>query len=181
MPRMDGIQSTNPGEPIGRFERPNVLSSVDLLTHGRNRIGKSAVVIDDVGHYEAIGVAEYLMEAGASVSFITTQAMFGPKVETALMTEPALERLDKGQFRVYTRHRVTDVGDEEATISPTYEGAARSIPAETVVFVSANRPNRDLFNELRGKIPEVHVVGDANSPRFLQTAIREGHLAAKAI
>jgi 2,4-dienoyl-CoA reductase-like NADH-dependent reductase (Old Yellow Enzyme family)/thioredoxin reductase len=181
MPRMDGIQSTNPGEPIGHFERPNVLSSLDLLTHGRNRIGKSAVVIDDVGHYEAIGVAEYLMEAGASVSFITTQAMFGAKVESALMTEPALERLDKGRFRIYTRHRVTDVGDEEAIIQPTYEGAAHAIPAETVVFVSANRPNRDLYNELRGKIPQVHVVGDANSPRFLQTAIREGHLAAKAI
>ncbi|MBI1179370.1 MAG: FAD-dependent oxidoreductase [Alphaproteobacteria bacterium] len=181
MPRMDGIQSTNPGEPVARFDRPNVLSSIDLLTHGRNRIGKSAVVIDDVGHYEAIGVAEYLVEAGAAVSFVTTQAMFGPKVETALMTEPALERLSGKDFRVYTRYRVTELGDEEATIAPTHAGAKSRVPAETVVFVSANRPNRELFDELRGKIPEVHVVGDANSPRFLQTAIREGHLAAKAI
>jgi hypothetical protein len=151
------------------------------LTHGRNRIGKSAVVVDDVGHYEAIGVAEYLMESGASVSFITTQAMFGTKVESALMTEPALERLNRGKFQVFTRYRMTDIGDEEATIQPTYEGAPVAVPAETVVFVSPNRPNRELFDELKGRIAEVHVVGDANSPRFLQTAIREGHLAAKAI
>ena len=180
MPRMDGIQSTNPGEPIGHFDRPNVLSSVDLLTHGRNRIGKTAVVVDDTGHYEAVGIAEYLIENGATVSYINTQAMFAPKVETALMTEPALERMGD-KLRVYTRYRVTDIGDEEATIAPTYPGEAKPVPAETVVFVSPNRPNRDLFNELTGKVAEVHVVGDANSPRFLQTAIREGHLAAKAI
>jgi NADPH-dependent 2,4-dienoyl-CoA reductase/sulfur reductase-like enzyme len=180
MPRMDGIQSTNPGEPIGHFDRPNVLSSVDLLTHGRNRIGKTAVVVDDTGHYEAVGIAEYLIENGATVSYINTQAMFAPKVETALMTEPALERMGD-KLRVYTRYRVTDIGDEEATIAPTYPGEAKPVPAETVVFVSPNRPNRDLCNELKGKVAEVHVVGDANSPRFLQTAIREGHLAAKAI
>ncbi len=180
MPRMDGIQSTNPGEPIGHFDRPNVFSSIDLLTHGRNRIGKSAVVVDDTGHYEAVGIAEYLIENGASVSYVSTQATFAPKVETALMTEPALERMGD-RLRVYTRYRVTDIGDEEALIAPTYPGDAKPVPAETVVFVSANRPNRDLFDDLRGKIPQVHVVGDANSPRFLQTAIREGHLAAKAV
>jgi NADPH-dependent 2,4-dienoyl-CoA reductase/sulfur reductase-like enzyme len=180
MPRMDGIQSTNPGEAVDGFDRPNVLSSIDLLTHGRNRIGKTAVVVDDVGHYEAVGVAEYLIEGGAAVSYLSTQAAFAPKVETALMTEPALERMGD-RLRVYTRHRLTRAGEEEAVIAPTYSSAEARIPAETVVFVSANRPSRELFDDLRERVAEVHVVGDANSPRFLQTAIREGHLAAKSI
>lgn len=181
--RMDGLQSTNPGAPVANFERPNVLSSVDLLSHGRNMIGKSAVVVDDVGHYEALGVAEYLVENGASVTFLSTKKELGAKVETALMVEPALERLAaaKEDFTLIIRHRLMDVGEDEAVIAPVYEGPKRSVPAETVVFVSANRPNRELYNELSGQVGDLHIVGDANSPRFLGAAFREGHLAAKAV
>ena len=64
---------------------------------------------------------------------------------------------------------------------PIYEGPSRSVPAETIVFVTANRPNRELYNVLGGKVGELHIVGDANSPRFMGAAFREGHLAAKAI
>lgn len=180
-PRMDGIQSTNPGEVIHGMDLPSVMSSVDLLSQGRNRIGKSAVVVDDSGHYEAIGVAEYLAENGASVTFLSTQISFGSKVETALMTEPALERLAQHDFEFLTRYRLMDVDEEEATIAPVYDGPSRKVPAETVIVVTANRPNRDLYNELKDDIPAAHIVGDANSPRFVETAIREGHVAAKAI
>lgn len=184
--RMDGVQASNPGAPVKNFDRPNVFSSTDILNEGRNSIGKSAVVIDDVGHYEAIGVAEFLVEAGAAVTFVTTAKAFGPKVESALMTEPALERLSKGDFTIKTRHRLTNVGDDEVTIAPTYMDAGethanQTLAAETVVFVSNNRPNRDIYNELTGKIDELHIVGDANSPRLMQVAFREGHRVALGI
>jgi 2,4-dienoyl-CoA reductase-like NADH-dependent reductase (Old Yellow Enzyme family)/thioredoxin reductase len=181
MPRMDGIQSTNPGEPIKGIDQPNVFSSSDLLLYGRNRIGKTAVVVDDTGHFEAVGIAEFLAENGADVTFVTTHKGFAPKVETALMTEPALERLAKGNFKLLIRHRVTEIENDEAVIAPTFEGPSFKAPAETVVFVSQNRPNRDLYNDLGGKVETLSIVGDANSPRFLQTAIREGHLAARGL
>jgi len=180
-PRSDGIQSTNPGAPISNFDRPNVLTSVDLLSHGRNLIGKSAVVVDDVGHYEAIGVAEYLVENGTAVTFLSTKPAFGPKVESALQVEPALERLSNGDFQLYIRHRLLEVGDDEALIAPTHEGSSWTVPAETVVLVSAPRPNRELYNELRDQIDDLLIVGDANSPRFIDAATREGHLAARSI
>ena len=183
LPRMDGVQTTNPGLPVLNFRLPHVLSSVDLLTPGLNHtIGKSALVIDDVGHYEAIGVAEYLMEAGASVTFVSTKAGFGTKVETALQTEPALERLMKnGKFTLFTRHRLAEVQAQECIIAPTHDGAGRRVSAETVVFVTANRPNRDLQDALAGQTPVLHVIGDANSPRFLDAAIREGNFAGRSI
>lgn len=180
-PRMDGVQSTNPAETIKGMDLPSVMSSVDLLSQGRNRIGKTAVVVDDLGHYEAIGVAEYLAENGASVTFVSTQKAFGPKVETALQAEPALERLALLDVEILTRHRLMNVDEDEATIAPVYDAPSRKVSAETVVVVTANRPNRDLYNELKDDIPAAHIVGDANSPRFVETAIREGQMAAKAI
>jgi hypothetical protein len=55
------------------------------------------------------------------------------------------------------------------------------LPAETVVFISNNRPNREIYTELSGRIVDTRLVGDANSPRFLETAIREGHIAGASI
>ena len=63
-------------------------------------------------------------------------------------------------------------------------GAFR-VPADRVVFISHNQPNRDLANELADALAgsgiALQVVGDANSPRFLPVAIREGRLAGMAV
>jgi hypothetical protein len=55
------------------------------------------------------------------------------------------------------------------------------LAADTVVFVSHNRPNRELYSELLRRVADLRVVGDANSPRFLETAIREGHIAGASV
>jgi len=62
-----------------------------------------------------------------------------------------------------------------------YGGASIDVLADTVVFVSHNAPNRDLLDTLDGFTGMVIPVGDVRSPRYLQTAIREGHLAARSI
>jgi len=180
-PRLDGMQSTNPGEPASGMERPRVCSTVDILSLPTGRIGKTALVVDDTGHYEAIGIAEYLAAAGASVTFVTTCSAIAPKVESALMVEPVLARLASHDFNSLMRHRLVAVRDGEAEISPVYSKESRLVPAETVVFVSPNAPNRELSAELSGKVANLQLVGDAKSPRFISAAFREGHLAARAI
>ena len=184
MPRMDGIQLSNPGEPITGFAQPHVLSSNDLFLSPNRAPGKSAVVIDDSGHYEAIACAEYLAERGAEVTFITRHISFAPLVESALMTEPALRRLHEGKFTLHTRMRALSIGPDHVVIAPTFlpanSNATLSVPADTVVFVSRNRPSRDLAEALQESGVAVSLVGDANAPRFLLAAIREGNLAGAA-
>ena len=58
---------------------------------------------------------------------------------------------------------------------------SESIDVEKVILVSANKSNRDIFDSLDGSIENLQVVGDANSPRFLHTAIREGNFAAREL
>jgi hypothetical protein len=50
-----------------------------------------------------------------------------------------------------------------------------------VVFVSHNQCNRELIDDLQDWSGRLIAVGDVRSPRYLQTAIREGHLAARGL
>ena len=160
----------------------HVISSHELLMEKSNRQwGKSALVFDDAGHYEGVAAAEFLVSKGVSVTFATGLSSFAPGLETSLSCDPALERLAKGDFRLITYARLDEVHADTVMLSTRYSGRQQPVPAETVVFVSHNRSNRDLVDALADWPGHVAIVGDARSARYLQTAIREGHLAARAI
>jgi hypothetical protein len=59
------------------------------------------------------------------------------------------------------------------------------VKADTVVFVTAREPLRDVYDELLGNGYELGknlvIVGDARSPRDLQFAITEGHRLVRAM
>jgi 2,4-dienoyl-CoA reductase-like NADH-dependent reductase (Old Yellow Enzyme family)/thioredoxin reductase len=184
-PRLDGVQASNPTEPATGMELPHVVSSQDLFLDTRRDLGRTAVVIDDLGHYEGIAAAEYLISKGVAVTYITRHIAFTPLVEGAMMTIPALQRLSRGDFTLHTRSRAIAIHPDRVEFGPTYlspdSNQFASAPADTVVFVSPNHPNRQLFDELKAGGLDVRVVGDANAPRFVPTAIREGHLAGAAV
>jgi 2,4-dienoyl-CoA reductase-like NADH-dependent reductase (Old Yellow Enzyme family)/thioredoxin reductase len=184
-PRMDGVQLSNPGEPVEGMGRSHVLSSQDLFADPVRDFGQDAVVIDDVGHYEAVAVAEQLIVRGAAVTYVSRFPAFAPGVESALMTEPALERLSRGRFTHLARHRAIAIEDRTVVIGPTYlaKGAnqVQRVKADTVVFVSINRPNRELLAPLKAAGLSARLVGDAHAPRYLTAAMREGHLAGAAV
>jgi 2,4-dienoyl-CoA reductase-like NADH-dependent reductase (Old Yellow Enzyme family) len=184
-PRMDGVQLSNPGEPIEGLEQPHVLSSHDLFARPDRDFGEDALVIDDTGHFEAVAAAEQLAARGLAVTYVSRLAAFAPGVESALMTEPALERLSRGRFTHLARHRAIAIEAREVIIGPTYlprgSNQTHRVKADTVVFVSANRPNRDLLAPLNAAGVSARLVGDASTPRHLVAAMREGHLAGAAV
>jgi 2,4-dienoyl-CoA reductase-like NADH-dependent reductase (Old Yellow Enzyme family)/thioredoxin reductase len=186
-PRMDGVQHSHPGQPIKGFDRRNVISSVDLFLQPPSDLGKTAVVIDDVGHYEGLACTEHLIARGLAVTYITRLRGFAQEAQAALMNEPFLTRMRGKPFNYLIRHRAIAIEDGAVIVGPTHltddDADTKRVPADTVVLVSGNMPNRDLYEALVGQpdIRDLRVVGDANSPRFLQTAIREGHMAGAQV
>ena len=185
VPRMDGVQMANPGEPFQGMEQRHVKSSWDVLSDPKAIENvESAVVIDDLGHYEAIAVSEYLVTRGIKVNYVSRHIAFAPLAEPALMTEPALRRLGQQNFRLHLRSRAIRIDAGEVLVGPTYSSdaeAALKLPAQLVVFISVNRCMRELHNELRGHLSQVELIGDARSPRQLQQAMLEGHRAGAAV
>jgi len=184
-PRMDGIQISNPGEPIQGMEQTHVISSHDLLSdEQQGRGARTALVIDETGHFEAVAVTEALQVRGIAVTYVTSHASFAPQMDAALMNEPALQRIARrGGFAFHARTRVISVKKGFTHIAPTYLKAqeGQMVPADIVVFISPNRPNRELYRGLTSRGIPARLVGDANSPRNLLTAIREGHLAGASV
>jgi 2,4-dienoyl-CoA reductase-like NADH-dependent reductase (Old Yellow Enzyme family)/thioredoxin reductase len=180
-PRMDGHQRLRPSREVEGVTQEHVVSTEQLLIGHHNRIGASALVFDDVGGYEAIGAAEYLIEQGAAVTFATSHVSFAPRMETALATRPALERLNQGQFTLLTRATLERIDAQTSAIGSLDGGSTQTVDAETVVLVTLNRPNDSLAAALTSLGIDCTVVGDAHHPDFLPAAFSTGHLAGRSV
>lgn len=60
-------------------------------------------------------------------------------------------------------------------------GAETLLPAETVILAVGSRSENSLAEQLKGKVSELYLVGDAVTPRKITEAIREGFEAALKI
>ncbi|MEJ7935366.1 FAD-dependent oxidoreductase [Sphingobium sp. AN558] len=185
MERMDGVQISHPGEPISGTDRRGVISATELLLMTPANLGRTAVIIDDVGHYEGLGCAEFLINQGLDVTFVTPKRELAPHIWPTLMLDPFLQRMQGKPFRYMDRTRGIAIEEGQVVVGPAHlQGTLADstvLAADTVVLVSNNRQIRDVFDGLRDRVADLHIVGDANSPRYLQNAIREGHLAGAAV
>jgi thioredoxin reductase len=185
LPRMDGVQVSRPEHAVPGFDLPHVVSSHDVLFMPREKLGSAALVFDDVGHYEAIACAEYLIGQGVKVTFVTRHSSFAPHIEAMVRTGPALRRLRKGDFTLVTGGRLVSIAKDSSEIGYLDGDQTWRVPAETVVLVTYNDAQNSLYRDLGGggKRPDfaLHLVGDANAPRDLLMAMREGHLAGRNI
>lgn len=55
------------------------------------------------------------------------------------------------------------------------------LPADTVVLITANSPDRELADTLAAEGRNVRFVGDAASPCYLGVATREGWMAGASV
>ena len=179
-PRMDGFQAARPGDSLPGVDLPHVVNTWQLLG-GDAPPATTAVVLDELGHYEAIGAAEFLRRQGVAVTFVTRHAQMGPLLEGAMTTEPAYQRLIGPGFELMTRSQLVEITPTTALIRSLDSGAERTVDARLVVLVSGNESEHTLADELKATGVKVRMVGDSLSARFLQVAIHEGHHAALAV
>ncbi len=181
MARMDGHQIADPARILSGIDLPHVVSSVDLMANPPEKLGTTCVILDDTGHYEAIAVADFLSERGLAVTYVTRFPSMAPALKPLGRVDPALKRLNRRQFQLLARHYLTDIRPGECTVRILQSDKTETVPADLVVLVTPDEPLRDLYDHLKISTKHLAIVGDANTPRELQAAIREGHLAARAI
>jgi len=180
-PRLDGLQMSHPGEPIEGIELDHVRSSNDLFSEQDATQATHALVVDDVGHYEGLAAAEHLANAGVKVTMVTRLPALAPDIRSALMVDPALERLAEQEFSYHVGTRVLKTDGQSATLAPVTGGASWSVNADLVVFISLNRPRDELVEALEKQDLPYTLIGDANTPRFLVKAIAEANAAGAAV
>jgi 2,4-dienoyl-CoA reductase-like NADH-dependent reductase (Old Yellow Enzyme family) len=183
-PSRDGRQIARPAEPIEGAELDHVFTSWDVL-EGSATIGNSAIVFDDIGHYEAVAVAEELVDRRASVHFVSRFQMLGPLLQTSTTARPVRERFHAAGVVVHQLSELVSVAGSQAILRDLDCGAESSIDIDTAVLVLAPIANRAFLEELTSYEGEVRLVGDAlgplRAPGFLMGAIHEGHHAARDV
>ncbi len=182
-PRMDGFQPARPFEPARGSDQPHVMSSIQLLTHGPPVGARAALVLDTVGHFEAITVAEYLVHKRLAVTYVTSLPAFGGiYVHTTSRDISSLDYLYSGDFTPHVRHHLVEIGPTSCLIRPLQGQRNQRVAADVVILVTQNHPNRELYDQLRSqRHPNIHLIGDAASPRDLQVAISHAHHTARML
>jgi 2,4-dienoyl-CoA reductase-like NADH-dependent reductase (Old Yellow Enzyme family)/thioredoxin reductase len=180
VPRLDGIQWGQPGEPLTVAHGARLTSSWDVLTAERPWSG-SAVVVDDTGHYEAAAAAERLATDGAAVTFVTRHSAFLVAVEANFEPRAALRRLRAHNFALHTRCLAVQVRPGQVDLRYLDGGAPFTVPADVVVFVSGNVSRNELAAGLEAAGHAPRLAGDALSQRYLRHAIADGFDVASSI
>ena len=181
-PRRDGFQSLTPATLVPGSQLPHVYTSWEVFGFGGNaKVGKRALLYDDTGTYEAISVAEELQSRGAQVVFATRFETIGAKEFGPAVIHPARARLVKAGMELMPTTTILEITASDVELSTMAGAVINRVPADTVVVVGYNRPNREYADELVDAPFPVHVVGDATGSQTIQDAITQAAQIARAI
>ena len=138
------------------------------------------MILDAIGHIEAIGVGHLLAERGREVTVVTP--MHSPLLLDAETMQKALPRAVRAGVRWRPNTAVVAIGDHEVTVADVMSYAIETLPADHMVIRTHGvAERRARTTPCSGEVPEVVRVGDAVVPRLADRAIYDGHLAARAL
>jgi len=145
----------------------SVAQAVDML-NGEIVPGKNILVVG--GGLVGLETADFLLPQMASVTIVEMLEQAGE----GLMTNFALirELLDSG-VRIMTGTKVLRFTKDGAVCS-TSEGEITLTGFDMVLLATGSKPYNPLEKELEGRVPEIHVIGDAKDARLVKDAVLEG-------
>jgi 2,4-dienoyl-CoA reductase-like NADH-dependent reductase (Old Yellow Enzyme family)/thioredoxin reductase len=157
---------------------PGVVEGRDVLL-GRAEVGERVLVVAEEDHMQPLTVAGHLADLGCSVTVLYSSPSIAPTVGKYSIGAP-LAKLSAAGAQVLVMERVVAVEPGRVVTRNTYSGAERvHDDIDTVVLACGGRAETALYDELRGRHPEVHVLGDAYAPRRMSFATRQAYELAR--
>lgn len=169
---------TRPIRPrIPGIERVDVLFGRDVLL-GRQTVGERVLVIG--GGAVGLEVAEFLAVQQKQVTVVEMSDSFGIGLESGHLYW-VRETLRRCAAILLDRTTVETV-EEDGTVRVWRDGRGEALgPFDNLVLAVGSKPNDQLYQELRTRVPEVYLIGDAVQPRSAVEAILEANTTARAI
>jgi len=174
----DGASKFHPF-PVAGSEQPFVIDHERALVEA-DELGQRVVILDAVGHIEAIGLGELLASRGAEV--IVACPLPTPMLLDAETMTMALPRMARAGAKWRPNTAMIGIGDHEVTLVDTLSLTSETVTGvDTVVIRTHGLPNDELYFALHEHVPEVVRVGDAIAVRLADRAIFDGHQAGRAL
>ncbi len=159
--------------PIPGVDRPHVLTVHEMLG-GREVEGKRVVVFDcGEGHWKFAGAAEYLAVRGKEVFLVTPAFWAGADIPESSV--PLLYgRLYSRAAQVIPSSVLKAIEDRRVVLANVFTGQEQELEGmEAVVLATDGQAETSLYRSLKGRVPELYLIGDARAPRKLDSALRE--------
>jgi 2,4-dienoyl-CoA reductase-like NADH-dependent reductase (Old Yellow Enzyme family)/thioredoxin reductase len=145
----------------------NVVFANDVLS-GKVRTGREVVVIG--GGLVGMETATFLGKQGHKVSIVDIVDI-GKEVGYTLK-EALLEEIIRNGIYLYPNavlDRITENG-----LNVMIFGETLLLKADTIIIAIGSVSDNNLYQELKGLVPELHLIGDSLQPRNSLAAIHEG-------
>ncbi|NIO08765.1 MAG: FAD-dependent oxidoreductase [Deltaproteobacteria bacterium] len=138
-------------------------------------LGENIFLLDLDGHWPGMATAEHLAQLGKQVSLVTPMPTAGADIPTGGDRIAAVRRLYPLGVQFFAGHVIQRVDRREVVLLNNLSGQEVRIgDVDDLVYAGNNRPNQELYNDLRGKVASLHAIGDCVVPRRATEAIYEG-------
>jgi 2,4-dienoyl-CoA reductase-like NADH-dependent reductase (Old Yellow Enzyme family)/thioredoxin reductase len=173
------IVATGSSPQGNRIEGANNAITADEFLLNKAKIGKRVVIVG--GGHVGCELAVHISKNKAGGEITVLEALNDYLRDAGMVERVALERmLARSKVRIMVNTPVKRINKEEVIIEDK-KGKESSMPADTIILATGRDPVCELEEELRGKVSEVHCVGDCISPRRILAAIHEGFGASMFI
>jgi len=180
-PTGTGFQKALPQlEALPGIERGNVFS-VDEVMGRSARPGRRVIVLDDIGHWDGLGTALHLAEAGHDVTVVTWLPVIGAELTRTTADWPVRRRFKQLGVQTFTETAIREWRGDGATLIDLRDGEETEIAADALVLAGIPVAEDGLARDLADSGLELHSIGDAVHPRRVHMAIHEGRKVALAL
>jgi 2,4-dienoyl-CoA reductase-like NADH-dependent reductase (Old Yellow Enzyme family)/thioredoxin reductase len=161
--------------PLPGVDNGKVIHAVDVI-EGRTGVGEKVLVIG--GGLVGVETADLLGEHGHRVTIVEMLPQIAGE-ENAAVKHFLLERLKNHGVTILTGVKVKRILEDGVICEQ--DGAERRLKGfDSVILALGATAHNPLADQLKDKVPEVHVIGDAVKARSALEAIYEGFkLAAR--
>ena len=153
----------------------NMLKDVRSLLLGKMNAGQKVVILDETGHIAACSAADFLAEKGKEVFILNSSYLIGDFIDG--ITRPIIyARLLSKNVIFMPLTWIRSVSNKTVITYNTFSMKEdRLEDVDTIIYTQSISDDK-LFNAIKGKIKNLHLVGDVLTPRLTIHAI---HTAAK--
>ena len=162
------------------LEKGHAYSVNDVMGRAA-QIGKSVLVLDDIGHWHGCGTAWHLAEQGHKVTLVTPSAMAGSELVRTAADWQLRRNFKKLGVKVITDTSVAEWHGDAATLIDLRDGERTKLAFDTLVYASTPESLRELPDALADNGIDYHAIGDCVAPRHANMAIYEGRKIGLAV
>ena len=165
----------------GEYSAPQVVSTVQVLKE-EVEAGKKVLLIDNDGHHQATGTAEFLADREKEVHIITSSLFIGGNLGP--LQDLYLTRKRLAEKGVTFTPDIAVLEIQGTTVKGLHVYSNEMIDFEgydTIVLAVGNVSRDQLYFELKGRVKELYRIGDCVAPRKTDMAIVEGHRVGRKL